>query len=286
MKKTKLSSRKKTSKNSLSSKDILGFSLLVIGFFVIMGSLVGYNYKRQIYIWYRNHNSSSQITGSSFKTSIHDIRNRKILSKHIDMTFGIDISHYQDNIKWKDVTWIYEEYPIHFVIVRSTMGIDTKDLTYTKNWNELHRSRFIRGAYHYYRPDESSTEQAQNFINTVKLLPGDLPPILDIEKLPRNQSINQLKVGIRNWLDIVERHYGVKPIIYSGQSYFDDYLYPEFNDCVIWIANYNTWVTDIQSQWTVWQFSEKGKVNGIKGLVDLNIFNGDLEELNELRIKN
>lgn len=285
MKKAKPSKKIKSSKNSLKSKDVFLSFIFILGCLVIFGSVIGYQYKYQIYSWLKNRSSVIPPSNSP-STSLHDIRNKKILSNHTDKIFGIDISHYQSNVKWNDVRWIYEDYPIHFVIVRSTMGTNTKDLTYSKNWKSLHNSHFIRGAYHYYRPDESSTEQAQNFINTVKLFPGDLPPILDIEKNPKNQSINQMKVGIRNWLDIVERHYGVKPILYAPHKYFDNYLSPEFNDCVIWIANYNTWISTPQSHWTVWQFSEKGKVNGINGHVDLNIFNGNLEDLNKLRIKN
>lgn len=284
MGKVKISKKKKSSKRSNPSKDVLVAFLFIFTFLLIIGSLIGYKYKNQIYRWMKKHNLENFSSNYSSPPTIHDIRNRKILSNHIDKTFGIDISHYQDNIKWSEVTWIYDDYPINFIIVRSTMGIDTKDNTYRENWAALNNSRFIRGAYHYYRPDESSTEQAQNFISTVNLVTGDLPPILDIEHLPKNQSINQLKVGIRNWLDIVERHYGVKPIIYSGQHYFDNYLSPEFNDCVIWIANYNSWVHGPESHWAMWQFSEKGRVKGIKGLVDLNVFNGDLQDLNQLRI--
>ena len=280
-----LPKKKKTPVKKSNLQEKLGYFFLILGFLSFFGFVIGYQYRYQIYRWIKNSDSIFQSAHSNRKLTVHDIRNRKILSNHIDKTFGIDISHYNDNIVWNDVKWIYEEYPINFVIVRSSMGINTKDITYRENWDALHNSRFVRGAYHYYRPDEPSTEQAQNFINTVQLSSGDLPPILDIEKLPKHQSINQLKNGIRNWIDIVERHYGVKPIIYSGQHYFDTYLSPEFNDCVLWIANYNSWIKDPQSHWTVWQFSEKGLVNGIKGHVDLNVFNGNLDDLNQLRIE-
>lgn len=285
MVKQKQYNKKNNSTKIFDYKETLGCFFLLLGLLAFVGSIVGYKYRYQIYNLIKNRTSFFQSAHSDRHTSIHDIRNRKILSNHIDKVFGIDISHYQSHIKWNDVKWIYEAYPIHFVIVRSTRGTDAIDLTYRENWDALHHSHFVRGAYHYYRPDEPSTLQAQNFINTVKLSPGDLPPIIDIENLPKHLSINDLKKGIRNWIDIVESHYGVKPIIYSGQHYFDSYLSPEFNDCVLWIANYNTWINDPQSHWSVWQFSEKGYVNGIKGHVDLNVFNGDLENLNQLRIQ-
>ena len=60
-----------------------------------------------------------------------------------------------------------------------------------------------------------------------------------IEKLPKNQSIANLKLGLKRWLHAVESHYGVKPIIYSGESYYEDFLKEEFGDYLFWIANYN-----------------------------------------------
>ena len=142
----------------------------------------------------------------------------------------------------------------------------------------------IRGAYHYYRPNENSLEQAELFIKTVKLKKGDLPPVLDIEKLPRKQSLENLKVGLKRWLEKVESHYNVKPIIYSGDSYYTDFLEKEFRDYPFWIANYTQELEDIDNDWRFWQFTENAAVSGIKGNVDLNIFNGGYPELRELTI--
>ncbi|MNR37644.1 Glycosyl hydrolases family 25 [compost metagenome] len=96
--------------------------------------------------------------------------------------------------------------------------------------------------------------------------------------------MDSLKVGLKRWLDEVESHYKVKPILYSGDKYFTDFLQREFSDYVLWIANYNFWVEDLKDHWNFWQFSEKGTVRGIKGNVDLNIFNGNIEELERLSI--
>lgn len=103
---------------------------------------------------------------------------------------------------------------------------------------------------------------------------GDLPPILDIEKLPETQSIDSLKVGLKRWLTKIEKHYKVKPIIYSGESYYNDFLKEEFSAYPFWIANYNFWRKEMDDSWLLWQFTEKAQVNGINGLVDVNVFNG------------
>ena len=109
--------------------------------------------------------------------------------------------------------------------------------------------------------------------------------MLDIEKLPKEQSIERLKVGLQRWLDVVEKHYGVKPIIYSSESYYNDFLKEDFSDYPFWIANYTAFYTEIDSDWSVWQATENGKVNGIKGRVDVNIYNGTSLDLKELLIK-
>ena len=143
----------------------------------------------------------------------------------------------------------------------------------------------IRGAYHYYRPNENSLEQAALFIKTVRLQKGDLPPVLDIEKLPKNQSMTNLKKGLRRWLQAIENHYKVKPIIYTGEKYYDDFLKEEFSDYLFWIANYNFYREEIQDDWLFWQFTERAAVPGIEGNVDVNIYNGDLQQLQFITIE-
>lgn len=217
-------------------------------------------------------------------TSEHEERNMKLMEKHNDYVYGIDISQYQGDISWIDINTIYDQVPIDFVFIRATMGEKVKDKRFVVNWKAAQSRAKLRGAYHYFRPNENSIRQARNFINTVKLRPGDLPPVLDIEERPRKQPMDSLKVGLKRWLDEVEEHYGIQPILYSGDSYFTDFLEKEFSNYVLWIANYNFWVDKPKKHWNFWQFSERGYVRGIKGNVDLNMFKGSIEALEELTI--
>ncbi len=210
-------------------------------------------------------------------------RNRQIIAHHADKIFGVDVSEYQENIDWEALNFIIKDAPINFVFIRATVGDDRVDSKFLKNW-QLADERFIRGAYHYYRPNENSLNQANLFIKTVKLQKGDLPPVLDIEKLPKKQSIDSLKVGLKRWLNRVEAHYGVKPIIYSGDKYYADFLASEFSDYTFWIAHYNFFEDEINPKWQFWQFTEQAKVRGISGKVDLNIFNGDIDDLKNLTL--
>jgi lysozyme len=222
---------------------------------------------------------------SADERKLADIRIYELLHKHDDKAIGFDVSEYQSKINWEQTYHIEEAFELSYVFIRATAGKDRIDSRFEENWKGAKARQLIRGAYHYYRPNENSKEQATNFINNVTLQKGDLPPVLDIEKLPKTQSVARLKMGLRNWLTAVEKHYGVKPIIYSGESYYKDFLKEEFSAYPLWIANYNFWRNDLESDWQFWQFTEKAKIEGIDGMVDLNIFNGDKNDLLKIGLK-
>jgi len=214
-----------------------------------------------------------------------EARNLKVLEKNEGKVVGLDVSEYQGKIRWSYVDTIEEKYPLRYVLIRATVGKDRVDHQFKRNWLGAKENKMIRGAYHYYRPNENSLEQAALFIKTVKLKKGDLPPVLDIERLPKEQSLERLKIGLRRWLNAVELHYGVRPIIYTGEKYYDDFLKAEFSDYLFWIANYNFYREEIQDDWLFWQFTEKAKVPGIDCSVDVNIYNGDLEQLGYITVE-
>ena len=217
---------------------------------------------------------------------LHAIRNFQVLTEHDGMSFGFDVSEYQGEINWLQTDSIEKTFPVDFVFIRATAGRDRPDHKFAENWVAAKKQGLIRGAYHYYRPDENSLEQAALFIKTVRIENGDLPPVLDIEKIPEEQSIDSLKVGLRRWLNKIENHYGVKPIIYTGERYFSDFLEDEFGeDYNFWIANYNFFVEEIDNNWTFWQFTERGRIPGIDGNSDVNIFNGNLRELRKMTVR-
>ncbi len=212
-------------------------------------------------------------------------RNAAVLAENYDKVAGIDVSQYQGKINWNDVKFINKKYPIGFVFIRASVGNDCDDLSFKFNWKEAKKHKIIRGAYHYYRPNENSVEQAERFIQLVKLEKGDLPPVLDIEKLPVEQSIDSLKIGLKRFLKKIDEHYKVKPIIYTNQKYYEDFLEEEFEDYTFWIANYNFIDQKIDDKFLFWQFTEKGKIDGIRYNVDMNVYNGTPKMLDYLRIE-
>lgn len=261
-------------------KRFLTWSILLPILLVLIFAI--WHYRHGILFYFKH--AAEIPTETSSKQAKHDARNVFVMSEHDNCVFGIDVSQYQSDILWDSVDLIHDKFPIDFVFVRATMGNRGKDRKFKDNWKALERRSKIKGAYHYFRPNENSMMQASNFIETVRLRPGDLPPVLDIEERPRSQSMDSLKVGLKRWLDIVEKHYEVRPIVYSGDSYFTDFLEKEFSDYTLWIANYNFFIEKPKKHWDFWQFSEHGTVKGIHGPVDLNLFKGDIEQLEMLAI--
>ncbi|QMI80999.1 MULTISPECIES: glycoside hydrolase family 25 protein [Bacteroides] len=199
---------------------------------------------------------------------------------------GIDISHYQGKIDWELLTHNREaKFPIHFIFLKATEGGDHGDDTFTQNFGQARKYGFIRGAYHYFIPKTDAHKQADFFIRTVQLAKGDLPPVLDVETTGK-QSPQELKAAVKTWLDRVEAHYGVKPILYTSYKFKKRYLSDSiFNAYPYWIAHYYVDSVRYEGKWHFWQHTDVGTVPGIEEEVDLNVFNGTMEELLELTLK-
>ena len=279
---TKRVSRKPNSRRRSTKKNKTVFSTR---FYIIVLLLFGvcfttYHYREALlyYFGYKTNKISKE-------DKVAQARIYQVLHKYKDRVVGFDVSQFQGDIHWEEIDSV-EGYKLHFVFVRATAGSDKLDSKFKENWEQAKKNHFIRGAYHYYRPNENSLEQAKNFIKNVRLEKGDFPPVLDIEKLSENQSTDSLKVGLKRWLEAVDRHYNKKPIIYTGEKYYNDFLKKEFKGYTFWIANYNFFVENIKDDWLFWQFTEKARIKGISEQVDINIFNGTPMMLQYLIIPN
>lgn len=255
------------------------FSLLAL---IFIGTI--YHYRAGL-AYYLGFKTDKVLDEDEVDKHLSDVRNIRVLENHKGKVVGIDVSEFQGEVDWDEVEILDEKYPVQFVFIRATAGNDRVDRQFKRNWEGAKENKIMRGAYHYYRPNENSIEQADLFIKTVKLKKGDLPPVLDIEKLPKNQPLDSLKKGLKRWLTKVEKHYQVRPIIYSGERYYSDFLKEEFGEYLFWIANYNFYREKIEDDWLFWQFTEKASLPGIKHRVDVNIYNGDLEQLQFITVE-
>ena len=199
---------------------------------------------------------------------------------------GIDISHYQGNIDWDALqNAMIEKCPVRFIIIKSTEGSSKLDENFNDNFYQAREYGFIRGAYHFWSTKSSARDQAYYFLKQVHLEDGDLPPVLDIEHKPKDQSVEDFQMDVLTWLHIVEDKYHVKPIIYTYYKFKDAYLNaPVFDDYPYWIAHYYVDKVEYKGKWKFWQHTDAGRLPGIKGYVDFNIYNGSYYDLRRLTI--
>ena len=197
---------------------------------------------------------------------------------------GIDVSHYQGDINWKMLKQTRQgKFPVEFIFMKATEGGDFSDDRFVANFDSAKVHGFIRGAYHFYNPKTDADKQADFFIRSVKLEPGDLPPVLDIEM--KSKDVKELQQDLKIWLRKVENHYGVKPIIYASYKFKTKYLNDSiFNTYPYWIAHYYVDSVRYQGEWKFWQHTDVGTLPGIDEKVDLNVFNGSFSELKNILI--
>ena len=226
--------------------------------FALFGGIIFYVVNRYIYM-----------TWDSFKhPQISDVR-------------GIDVSKYQQQINWNKVKKAkIDDDHISFVLIKATEGAKSRDAFFKHNFRAAGDKDIIRGAYHFWSYRKSAESQAKNFINTVTLRKGDLPPVLDTEEFPKNYDVKKFRREVLKWLDIIERHYGVTPIIYANHNFKRKYLNTKaFDRYPLWLAHYGVKRPIYMGEWKIWQYSQRGRVSGINHDVDLNVFNGSYDEL-------
>ncbi|ETD21270.1 MULTISPECIES: glycoside hydrolase family 25 protein [Prevotellaceae] len=199
---------------------------------------------------------------------------------------GIDISHYQGEIEWNELrNSMIEGCPLRFIMIKATEGSGSLDENFNDNFYQAREYGFIRGAYHFWSNKSTARDQAYYFLKQVHLEEGDLPPVLDVEHKPKDVSDEDFQRDVLTWLHIVEDKYHVKPIIYTYYKFKEKYLSaPVFDDYPYWIAHYYVDKVEYKGAWKFWQHTDAGKLPGIKGYVDFNIYNGSYYDLKKLTI--
>jgi len=184
---------------------------------------------------------------------------------------GIDVSHYQGAIEWDELAADGHD----FAFIKATEGKELKDKAFFVNWTLAGKTGIRRGAYHFFRPEVKAEQQARNFFETVELAPGDLPPVIDVEDRGK-LSAKQLVTRVTRLAEMMEIRYGVKPIIYTGQNFYNRFLAGQFDDHPLWLARYDVDepVTVCGRTYTFWQYTDRGRLPGIHGNVDRNVFMG------------
>lgn len=195
---------------------------------------------------------------------------------------GVDVSSYQGNIDWE----ILSQQDISFAFIKASEGSSFEDPYYKTNFQNAIKTDLKIGAYHFFSYDSSGNTQAENFINIVGKHDTMMPPVVDIEfygdKEKNLPSKEETQINLKELLQRLEEYYEQKPIIYVVNKSYDLYIKDAFEDYPIWIRDVlkKPKLSDGR-EWTMWQYSNRAKLNGYSGkekYIDMNVFNGTIEE--------
>lgn len=183
---------------------------------------------------------------------------------------GIDVSSYQKDIDWASTA---RDQNIQFVYVKATEGATYQSRHYRYNIENARKVGIKVGSYHFLRTTTSIQRQFENFIRTVDKNEQDLVPMIDVE-VRRGWTNQQMRDSVKLFADLLEDHYGCRPLIYTSSSFFNNILGTSFASYPLFIARYAKSEPKLNgAKWTLWQFSDKGRIRGIDAYVDLCRFN-------------
>lgn len=200
------------------------------------------------------------------------------------MISGIDLSDKNGSADWT----LFGNGDVNFVYIKATEAVDSIDTMYEANMQKAQEYGILTGAYHWLHPRLHVGQQAEIFLNTVGNFKGLLPPAICLET--HRTNLNEMDMNVKTFMELIENALGVKPVIYTSESYWKTYLpnsdwgceYPLWLDKPgsIWPSQMWPW-----AGWTFWQYSYQARLPGIATNMGLNWFNGSISELKQKVIK-
>ena len=196
---------------------------------------------------------------------------------------GIDVSWHSGEIDWPAVRAAGHT----FSYIKATEGDDLADPAFEQHWRAAGAAGVRRGAYHFYVTEDDPRDQAEFFISKVRLAPGDLAPVVDIELIGEKTKPG-LADRLRIWLEIVEGHYGVRPMIYTSPNFWNAHVGEGFGHYPLWIADYDVDEPVLPvgwNAWHLWQWRDNADVPGVEKGADMSRINHRVENLDVLLVR-
>jgi GH25 family lysozyme M1 (1,4-beta-N-acetylmuramidase) len=206
------------------------------------------------------------------------------MKENIRGFYGIDVSHWQKTIDWRAFSNDTIPETFSFAIIKATQGENDVDSQFERNWRDAQSTDLWLGAYHFFEYKDDPIKQAQNYIKNVDLSKGNIRPIVDLEiDCSGCHSLEVSKAAaienIQLYLKEIENHYGIAPIIYTYDHFYNEYLKGEFDEYDFWMARYSSSPPEMMQfsndpgsstppQILMWQFTDHESVGGITPKTD------------------
>jgi lysozyme len=195
---------------------------------------------------------------------------------------GIDLSHYQGNVFWETVG---DNSKMAYVYLKATEGDNKIDSKYKSNIDLAHRYGLKVGSYHFFRPKMEVQKQVDNFTSQCRPGDQDIVPMIDIETKGGLET-EEFCDSLFKFLKLVESEYHQKPLIYTYANFYDSYLVGKLNSYKLMIAQYTRREPVLRDgrDFFAWQYTGKGRINGINTYVDKSRLMGR-HSLREIRYR-
>ncbi len=195
---------------------------------------------------------------------------------------GIDVSQWQGNINWSEV----KKAGVEFAMIRvgyrgsAAAGKLMADPYYKQNIEGALAAGIKVGVYFFSQAItvQEAKEEAQFTYNLIKDYNITYPVAFDSEyyNSDRDGRADYLSATQRtlmaNTFCIEMQRLGYKPMVYASTSFFQtDLQLSMLTKWQLWVAQYNTVITH-KGSYQCWQYTSTGKVNGINGNVDMNVW--------------
>jgi GH25 family lysozyme M1 (1,4-beta-N-acetylmuramidase) len=188
---------------------------------------------------------------------------------------GLDVSYHSGRVDWAAAKAAGHS----FGLTLATAGVDFRDPLLSAHWEGMRQAGLVRGAYHFFVAADDPVDQARHFLSHVALEPGDLVPVIDIESLGHSPGAD-LPQRLRAFIAEIEAALGVRPIIYTGPSFWNDHGNADFGDYPLWIAEYGVEAPKVPTgwqSWHLWQWRGNAVLPDVASVVDLNRVHPDAD---------
>lgn len=187
---------------------------------------------------------------------------------------GIDVSYHQGTIDWEKVK---NSGQVDFAIIRCGIGMDQTnqdDTQWENNTSECERLGIPYGTFLYSYADtvEKARSEAQHVVRLVQGKNLTYPIYYDMEDNSVMNKIDSKTAGeiAQTFLNTLEANGYKNVAVYSSKSLFETKLTADiFNRYPRWVAHYND-TCGYQGSYHMWQYTNKGQIDGITGNVDLD----------------